>query len=374
MLQKKLPLHEWHEAHDAKMINVGGTMVPNFYSKIEKEYIALRQNAALVDNCHRALFRVEIDEETVPFLNKVLTLDFDHFEENSSEMAFMLNDRGGIIDRFTIYRGEDYFLLMGSSIGRGESFAWLKECAEKDAEQPVWLADASDAQCWVSVLGPSAKMLVDRAAGSAGVSLEPGQGGKFSFRDIRCLAIRRPTGRLEGYDIIVGKMYIRDLWEHLIDMLRMTGGVLAGFGALEVYRIEAGEARLGTEIDETTMPQEINEDYLVDYGKEAFHGRRALMHAASADFGRSLACVKLARPAKLTVKADIVQDNLPIGRVSSVATSPLIRSVIALGFVNSMKAYPGTRVTVVSQATGPCQAEVVIPPGSDSTQRVGKGK
>jgi glycine cleavage system aminomethyltransferase T len=116
------------------------------------------------------------------------------------------------------------------------------------------------------------------------------------------------------------------------------------------------------------MPAEIGEERSVDY-RHKFLGRRALMHASSAEFQRRMICLRIREPKKVIAGSDIFYDKMPIGRITSVSQSLISRATIALGFVNAMRSEVGTEVFLQSQVGMGSRAEIIRPPGQEHMRR-----
>ena len=346
------------------MVKEGGNVVPYSYGQLETEYIALRQRAAVMDISHHALYRVE-GRDALPFLNRILTASTENLKEWQSTRGFALNERGGIIDGFNVYRDRGYCLLMGSAGGHEETMAWLKKEAAADNTLDVKVHDVNSDQGRLQVLGPASHTVMQRFAFGLDTELERGMGEAITVGAAKVLVIRRPPLHIDGYDVIAGNVHLRDVWEKLVQSALAAGGSLGGLGAREIARVEAGQGKLGAEIDSDTTPVEIEEESLVDFTKRRFPGRRALMHSTSSEFSRLLVTLEIRSRKKLNRGAEILSDQLPIGRITTPSHSPMIQRPISLAFVNSLKAFPGSKLRVATPDGEINEAVVIKPPSNE---------
>lgn len=358
MIGKKSPLHDWHAANGARFVEFGGWQLPEVYGKsVEQEYATLRNGAALVDLCHEARYRVE-GNDAAEFLNELLTVDVADMDVRMSKYGYLCNPRGGIIDGLTVYRDQNYFLLLGNAPQRYQTLDWLEAQSRTKANYEVRVADVTTAQGQVCLMGPGAPVVLERAVFQQKFTLDPGAATLVSVGEARCLVLRRFT---DGYDIITGSVYLGGLWDKLSEVVRSMGSRPVGFAGREILRVESGLPQYGLEIDQETTPLEITQSPAVDFRKPRFVGRRALMHSLSAEFTRVLVAVKVEMDRPLEMGAEVLADSFPVGRVTSFAISPLMRCRMALAFVSSIRSKPGTVVTLRNRDGHTYRGEIVRP-------------
>ncbi|CAN5480742.1 glycine cleavage system aminomethyltransferase GcvT [soil metagenome] len=357
MVGKKTPLNDWHAANGARFVEAHGWVIPDAYGKVEQEYAALRNGAGFVDFSHEARFRVE-GGGAVPFLNELFTLDISKIPVNSSAFGYTCNNRGGIIDAFTIYRDDAYYMLLGSGGPRAETLEWMEAAARKTTGPAVYITDITQTHGQLSLRGPGAMAMLERVAFGQKFNMEPGAAAFATIDTAKALVIRRTSGGTDSYDVIVGSVFLQPIWDKFVEASRATGARAVGQAAREIVRIESGVPTHGAEINAETTPIDINEQAAIDFTKKSFNGRRALMHSASSEFSRSLVSLKLDPTAVIEVGSEILFESLPIGIITSTVLSPATRSRIAMGFINTMKSAPGTAVKVKGK-NGLVAAEVV---------------
>lgn len=345
MAGQRTPLHSWHAAHGARFIDYFGWDVAESYGNPEAEYSSLRNAAGFIDVCHTSRLRIEA-ADAVGFLNDLLTVSVGAIPLEMNGFGFMCNDRGGIIDAFTIYRDEKYSLLLGATAARQESLDWIRGHAARHAKFGATVADVSLAQGQISVRGPSASQLIERLSYGQRLRLEPGMGAIATIGTARCLVLNHCRGPLPRYEIIAGSMYIPSLWEKIAEMAEGFAARPVGMVARDMLRIETGVASIGTDIDSDTTPLELNQAESVDFTKRHFIGRRALMHSTVSEFSRTLVTIRIDNKSAIDPGSEILFDDTPVGRVTSVTISPTQRCRVALGFINTMKAVAGVRVAL----------------------------
>lgn len=357
MIGKKTPLHDWHSANGARFMEFGGWQLPEIYGKhVEQEYASLRNGAGLIDLSYESRIRVEGDDAEI-FLNEMVTIDLQNMQPRTVRHCFVCNQKGGIIDQVILYRDQSYFLILGSAPARYALLDWLEKTSESRSYQ-VNVADVTTAQGQVQLLGNAAPTVL-RQVGVLDGALDPGAATVATIDNARCLIFHRMT---DGYDLITGSVYIQPLWERLADTVTKMGSRPVGMRAREIYRVESGQPLHGKEIDEETTPLELGQGAMCDFRKKDFNGRRALMHSVSAEFQRQLSAFRIEAESPAEAGAEIVMEGFPLGRLTSVAISPVMRCKLALGFVSSLNSKPGNAVTI-QNADGKSYRATIMKPG-----------
>lgn len=344
-MSKNLPLHEWHVSNRAKFEEVAGFAVPAAYNTLENEYGVLRNGVGLTDLCHEARIRVE-GKDAVRFLDDLVTISVEGMVPNRARYTYFCNSRGGIIDGVMLYRDENFFLIFSSGVCRQRLLDWMSSQQERLGYNDVQVIDATGSQRQVAILGPQSQGLYQRLFVSGAPKLEAGEGIGLSMGSARVLVIRRTPRGINGYDLVTGNVFLGDVWERLQETARTMGARPVGTNSLEVLRVERGVPAIGREMDEDTTPLEADQASYVDFHKRRFSGRRAMMHSTTSEFSRALCALRIDADHPPAPGSPILFDGMNIGRVTTAVSSPIHRAVIALGYVNAVKASPGTQLLV----------------------------
>lgn len=356
---KRSPLYQWHEANKAHFKDVGGWDVPDVFSGVENEYIALRQNCAISDLCHLARYRIN-GAGRMGFLDTILTSTMDSMPLRSIRTTFMCNDRAGIIDHVQVYRDEQYVLLTGHPAHRTRVLEWMRKQSEEHPEFDVEIVDIGTSQGQFDVRGPNARVTLEAAVAQP-LNLAEEESTIIQVSNARCLITRRKFCGLDGYLVTAGSVYMTGIWESVVAAGRSTGLRPAGEQALDIIRIEAGLPGVGAELSEDVTPIEVGCITSVDFKKLYFNGRRALLHSTAAEFERRMVMFKTFSQQVPPSKGSICAAGLPIGSVTSSAQSPTMRCGLGIGFVDAIKSKIGTRLQVRTEKES-MEVEVIVSP------------
>lgn len=359
MAPKRSPLHGTHERNRATFMEEGGWEVPANYGSIQSEYATLRNHCGLIDLCHLARYRINGPDREF-FVQHLTTIGMEGMEPRTSHTAFMLNESGGIIDAIIIYKDEQYILLNGHADNRSRVLDWIRAQSAEHPEFDVEIVDVGTAQGQIELRGPSSRAIME-ASLIGTLDLGDSQSSLVTIGNARCLLNRRRFCGTDGYMIIAGSVYIQNIYDHIMSVGRQMNLRPAGEEALDIFRIEAGLAGVGRELDEDVTPIEIGGMEQVQMNKGHFVGKRALLHHSAAEFQRRMVLVKASTgPPRAIPKGEICFDTMSIGYVTSSVLSPAAGAGIALGFVDAIMAQPGTRLFVRSGQEA-AEVEVIRP-------------
>src|SRR3984957_6215039 len=160
---KRTPLHAFHAAHGAKLVDFAGWEMPVQYRSILEEHKAVRRAAGLFDVSHMG----EVDiagPGAAAFLDSLVTNNVGKMYPGRVLYSPMCHPDGGVIDDLLVYmRGpEDFFLCINA--GNIEvDLAWMREVATRFN---VSLADRSADYALLAVQGPRAAEIVQSLTGA----------------------------------------------------------------------------------------------------------------------------------------------------------------------------------------------------------------
>jgi aminomethyltransferase len=343
---RRSPLHSWHEKHGAKFSDEHGWEVPIQFQGIQQEYAALRNGCAMIDLCHLSRIRLNGDDR-VKVADELLTIDVAGMAPRTTRFGFVCNDRGGVIDGVLVYKDDKYILLTGHPKNKTRLLTWLRERAGALAAEhnlSIEIDDVGTAQGQMELRGPSSKAVLE-AATAQPFLIENNEAQIVTIGNARCLVTRRQFAGVDGFIIVAGAVYIQAIWDHLALSGRALNVRPVGEAALEVLRIEAAFPSSTRELDEDVTPIEASSQNFVDLRKLSYTGRRAILHGTAAEFARRLVLLRTGSDKTPEPGSEICFDALPIGHVTSSTLSFAMRSGIALGYVDAIKAAPGTRLT-----------------------------
>ncbi len=344
-----LPLHAFHVARGARMEPFAGWSMPLHYPPgILGEHRATRSGAGLFDVSHMGQLVVRACSgdplDGARALEALLPVDLVGLRAGRQRYALLTTDTGGILDDLMIANLGEFWFLVVNAASVTADLAHL----ERHLSATCSVRRLTDRALW-SVQGP--------AAGAALAALLPSvaamrfmDAGIVPFDGALCHVSRSGYTGEDGFEISVpiGNA------EALADRLLQNPGVeLAGLGARNGLRLEAGLCLHGHDIDVHTTPVEAALTWAIPTVRRAagaraggFPGAEVILRQLETGTARQRVGLRAeGRPVRdgAALFAD-AHSPVPLGRVTSGTYGPSVQGFVALGYVPSEFAGIGDRL------------------------------
>ena len=354
----KTPLHSLHVELGAKMVPFAGYDMPVSYpAGIEAEHRQCRAAAALFDVSHMGQARL-VGADAAAALETLVPVDVVGLGVGKQRYALFTNDAGGILDDLMVTRRADHLFLVVNAGCKAADIAHLRATiASRCRIEPM--AD----HALLALQGPAAAAVMRRLA-PALAQLTFMTGADARIAGIDCFATRSGYSGEDGFEISVAGGDADALARALLAEPEVEP---AGLGARDTLRLEAGLCLYGHEIDTTTTPIEAGLTWAIQKVRRP-GGDRAGGYPGAATIERQLAHgtdrkrVGLVGDERAPVRegAAIVDDvGIAIGRVTSGTIGPSVGKPIALAYVPTALAAPGTKLD--AEVRGKRQPMRVVP-------------
>ena len=323
------------------MVDFGGWELPQQYTSIRDEHLAVRKVAGLFDISHMGRLVVE-GRGAEPYLQHVFTNDLAPLARGHALYTLMCQEDGGAIDDLVVYREDaERFLVVVNAANRKKDIAWMRE----HVPAGVSLTDHTEEMSLIAFQGPRAHALMP--PGSSPTDDIP----YFGFRrgnvaGMSALVSRTGYTGEDGFELFIDSEHVGDAWDAILSHGKAEGVLPAGLGARDATRLEAGLRLYGNDMDETVNPYEAGLGWTVKLGKGAFIGRDALARVKEVGPRRTLAGLE-------TAAGDIPRHGAAVnhaGRRAGVVTSGthsfFLGHPIALALMEGPSLRVGEKVTV----------------------------
>ena len=335
-------LNTWHDWK--------GYTVPDALYCADTEYFAIRNSTGVFDLSPMTKYRIT-GRDALVYVDRLVTRDMTKIRPGRVAYAVWCNDQGQVIDDGTIFhlREGEYRLCW-----QERHCAWLMDAA---IGLDVSIVDETADVAALAVQGPTSFAILSRMGIDGLGELKPFGLMHVEFDGFELMVSRTGfTGDL-GYELWLDPKKGEALWDALFEAGKNYAMRAIGVHALEQARIEAGylaayqdflPANATVRNGHTRSPLELGLDWLVDFKKPNFNGRRAL--AEERRSGSTWRLVKLDidgnKPASHAYIFADAKARKNIGFVTSAAWSPVCKQNIALGTVRMPHGAPGTNLWV----------------------------
>ena len=358
------PLMYQELAHDPEYQLYNGRLTPVRFAEVptDEMYWKVRREVILRHTGELPIELVGPDAERLA--NRVFPRDVSKVRVGRCSYQFACYHDGGMINDGVMLRlAPDRFWMAQAN---GDLFSWYRaHAADMDVE-------VRDPDVWVSqVQGPRSLDVLTAAVD--GAPPEP-----FRYFDIaevsiagQPLVITRSgfTNEL-GWELYLGPDIDREaVGDRILQMGQRFGMIITSAQVFRARRIEAGLLNAGADFDQTVTPFEAGLGRFVDLDKPDFIGKEALERAD-----------RRCRTWGLRTEGGIAQlgrtvssDGVAIGRVTSTAWSPYLKSGVAIARMDNPANGPGTRLDVESHDGTALRGELCSLPMYDPDRLIPRG-
>jgi aminomethyltransferase len=331
-----LALDAWHRSRGARMVPFAGYEMPVQYEGVIAEHVWTRTNAGLFDVSHMGQLTFHGDRVDAG-LETLLPGELQLLKDGRLRYSMLLDDNGGIIDDLmATRRGDHFYVVVNGATKHGDI-----EQFERRLPKNVIL-DHMKEQALLALQGPrAAEVLETLAPGVSDLSFM--QGGAFTIAGKPTWISRSGYTGEDGFEISVAGNNV----EAVADALTAHEAVKPiGLGARDSLRLEAGLPLYGHDLDTNTTPVMADLQFAIQKRRRSEGGFAGdLRIIAELENGAAQKRVGLNVEGRQPVREGALILDLEgneIGRVTSGTFSPTLQRPIAMGYVATPFAGPGT--------------------------------
>ncbi len=332
------------------MAAFAGFQMPIQYTSIVAEHSATRTAAGLFDISHMGRWRFEGPRAHL-LLDHLLTRRVTDMRPGMIRYSLMCNEDGGILDDVLVSNLEtpssrQYFLLVVNAGNRQKLLKWIQPHLSDFPD--VAFSDVTESTAMISIQGPRSIEITTRLFKSPHISgLKYYRGLVTDQMSKPCIVSRTGYTGEDGFELIVRAEDAPRVWENLMLAGREHGIEPVGLGARDTLRLEAGMPLYGHELSEAIQPFTAGLGFAVSLGERSFLGSDALSRLKNEPSPHTRIGLKVSGRRVAREGADLVDsDQRVVGSVTSGTFSPTLQCPIAMGYIASELAVPGTHVDV----------------------------
>jgi len=333
---QRLALDGWHRARGARMVPFAGYSMPVQYEGVIAEHLWTRASAGLFDVSHMGQLTFHGDRVDAA-LETLLPGDLQLLKDGRLRYSMLLDEDGGIVDDLMATRRGDHFYVVVNGATKADDIQEF----ERRLPRGIVL-DHMKEQALLALQGPrAAEVLEALAPGVSALSFM--QGALFAIDGKPAWISRSGYTGEDGFEISVAATAA----EAVADALMAHEAVEPiGLGARDSLRLEAGLPLYGHDLDRQTTP--VMADLMFAIGKRrraegGFPGAARIV--GEIDQGPVQRRIGLSVDGRQPVRESALildGEGNEIGRITSGTFSPSLQRPIAMGYVATALAVPGT--------------------------------
>ncbi len=340
---RRTPLHALHVARGAKMVSFAGYDMPLQYGGgILAETQHTRRAASLFDVSHMGQLDV-LGADADLALERLLPADLVGLAARQQRYSVLTNTAGGVLDDLMVARGPQGLALIVNAARKDTDFTHLQRGLVGDA-QVIMREDLA----LLALQGPQARVVLCRLNPRI-ADLFFLQQDIFTLAGLPCrVSCSGYTGE-DGFEISVRGSDVQALAEALLAHPEVA---LAGLGARDALRLEAGLCLYGHDLTEHTTPVEAGVVFAIARSRRArgerpggFPGAERILAEIAGGPARLRVGLLPEERAPLREGVRLFDETgRPVGDICSGSFSPSLNRPIAMAYVQREWSITGTQL------------------------------
>lgn len=337
-----LPLDAWHRARGARMVPFAGYEMPIQYEGIVVEHNWTRTSAGLFDVSHMGQL-VLSGPGLDAAVEAVLPIDLSTLKLGQQRYSLLLDEQGGVLDDLMVSRWPDALYLVVNGATKWDDIGALREALSDDIT-----LNHLDEQALLALQGPKAADALARHAQ-----------GEYPLTALTFMRFGRFT--IAGHDVTIARAGYTGEDGFEISLPAAAAEAIAallcgepevkpiGLGARDSLRLEAGLPLYGHDLSPDTSPIEAGLIFGINKRRRTaggFPGADRIIREINEGTARRWVGLKLDGRLPAREGAEVYSGNEHIGTVTSGGFSPTLGAPIAMAYVASCHAVPGTALEV----------------------------
>lgn len=350
---KKTPLYNLHNKYGGKVVNFAGFMLPVQYSdlSVSASHLFTRRSASIFDVSHMLQTNVR-GKDSIEWFESMCPVDLKGMPNGSSSLTVFLTKQGGIIDDLIVTKVNEETLYIVSNAGRLDvDKAHMKETSElfkkkgKDINVDFW--DVTE-RALIALQGPKAASALQSLTNIVMEDLTFMTSRLGTVAGVDCRVTRCGYTGEDGVEISIPADKADLVTEALLQLEEVK---LAGLGARDSLRLEAGLCLYGNDIDESITPVEAALTWLIAKrrrGEANFPGADIILRQIKDGVSRRRVGIRMESgpPARKDALLKSPDKSEVIGKVTSGCPAPSLGGNVAMGYVSEALKKVGTNVLV----------------------------
>ena len=340
-----LLLHARHRDERVLYQPFGPWVVPWRFDSFEAEYHALRRGVGLIDYSTQALLQVQ-GADRASFLHSLLTNDIKRLTPGSGCPAALLNVNAKLIAELFVLMEPDALWLLCDATRAADVASTLDRHLFTEA---VTLTNHERRQAVLALQGPRTMDALAQLTEAKVALPRIGDHCATVIEDIPLRLARYSLTGDAGVLCLVDAEHAKSAWDLLQRHGAASGLRPVGWEALNTARIEAGIPWFCVDMNEDNLlPETGLEASAVSDAKGCYLGQEIIARLATyGSVSRRLVGLLIDGGQVPEAGDQIVQNDEPVGSVTSACYSPTLQRPIAMGYVKRGAYEPQTAVEIL---------------------------
>jgi aminomethyltransferase len=355
---RSLFLHDqWVKANGTITARHGAEIVSTVGGP-QKEYRFIRDTVGVTDFSYMQKFKIP-EEKGVDFLDALLAGNVAKVRFGRVLHTFLADDEGNLLADCYMANNDEELLLLCESIIDDDA---LKTFLSRSGAKEAGLEDVSATHVALSVDGVKAWAVVKELFGTDVLGLPYLSIERYPYENETIQLLRAGKTSEFGYCILAPVACANSLFEKLSGCAAKNGGGLCGVAVHSDLRLEGRFFNIFAEGASVCDPLSLGLQWMIDFDKEQFSGRSAILARRTAGLTQKIIGVKLESGQKdLQPGTPIFDGSVKVSEVVASGFSYVLDSYVGLALFPTACAYSGLTFRLTSPK-GPEIKTISMPP------------
>ncbi|XP_002738645.2 aminomethyltransferase, mitochondrial-like [Saccoglossus kowalevskii] len=345
----KTCLYDFHLEHGGKMVPFAGFSMPVQYKEgLLAEHLHTRNTVSLFDVSHMQQSKV-YGKDRIQFIESLIVGDVAGLPDNTGTLSLFTNHKGGIQDDLIVSKTtEDYLYIVSNAGCIDKDIANMKaqEVAMKSQGFDVTFEPITD-RALLALQGPLMTKVLQNGIRSDLKDFTFMKTAEMSVYGVpNCRVTRCGYTGEDGVEISIPIKHVLEVVDSLMSC-QLAEVKLAGLGARDSLRLEAGLCLYGNDIDEDTTPIEATLAWTIAKRRRQesnFPGAEIILKQLKEKPKRKRVGIVSSGPPARAGTQILDESGEPIGHLTSGCPSPTLKKNVAMGYVTTKHAKNGTKL------------------------------
>lgn len=345
---RRTPLHHWHQEAGARWLDAGQWKRPEAYVDPAAEVRLVRSSAGLIDVSTLGKFDI-IGPDAGELLDRVYVNRVANLPGGKARYGVMCNEDGILFDDGVVARlNRDHFFLTATTGNADAVYQWL-ELWKTTWRLNATVINQTAALAAMNLAGPHAREILSRLTH---LDLSARAFPYMSIWEeevagVRCRLLRVGFVGELSYEIHCPNQCAWHLWEAIMEAGREFGLRPFGVEAQRILRLEKGHLIVGQDTDSLSTPLGAGPINLVRFDKTDFIGKGPLQKLQQRGSSSRLVGFTMLKGNKPPDEGcQVVDQGMPVGRVTSSRFSPTLGQSIGLAWLPAARSAVGERFVI----------------------------
>ncbi|XP_076240608.1 aminomethyltransferase, mitochondrial [Calliopsis andreniformis] len=335
---RKTCLYDLHVENRGKIVNFSGWLLPVQYQEaIAASHQHTRTFASLFDVGHMMQTRIS-GRDATDFLESLTTSDLKNLKKGCAVLTVFTNENGGILDDLIITKDDDDKYFVVSNAGRRNEDSSLLVSQQENFKVHgksvnIEFLDPLE-QGLIALQGPTASTILQSLVKINLKDLKFMNSVETELLGTQVRVTRCGYTGEDGFEISMPSKIANSV---VYKILETPDTKLAGLGARDSLRLEAGLCLYGHDIDEDTTPVEAGLAWLVAKRRRAeanFPGaHKILTHIKIGTTKKRIGLMLGHGPPAREGAPILTPEGERVGKITSGGPSPTLGRPIAMGYI-----------------------------------------